>query len=160
MGTRLAGAAVVLLLLASCDAVCGPIPVASVKHRIACVDVKAPHHAYVVVQHASGAWIEQCVGFAPGFVDGPTLMDRSGIPYDMRQALVCRIDGEPAASASCLQQNPKRWALFIDSGGRWSPSREGFSTIQVTDKQAIGWHYVRAADTAPMPPPLPHQLDS
>jgi len=84
MRTRFAGAGVLVLLLAACDGMCGPLPAtpaAGVQHGVACVDVKAPHHAYVVVQHASGAWIQRCVGFAPGFIDAPTAMERAGIIF-------------------------------------------------------------------------------
>ncbi|TME24870.1 MAG: hypothetical protein E6I67_00090, partial [Chloroflexi bacterium] len=52
---------------------------ASASSRIPCADIKAPHHAYVVVQHMSGDWIQRCIGFAPTYIDGQTIMDRSGI---------------------------------------------------------------------------------
>ncbi|HKW60346.1 MAG TPA: hypothetical protein VJR46_11405 [Candidatus Dormibacteraeota bacterium] len=156
MGARLAGAAVLLLLLASCQAMCGPVPAASVQREqpINCVDVKAPHHAYVVVQHASGAWMERCVGFAPGLIDVPTLMERAGVQYIANESAVRVVDGEPATQSD----GTMRWAMFVAISNRWSITYSAFTTVQVADTQAVGWRYVRAADNAPAPPPLPHRV--
>src|SRR5256714_5233903 len=96
----------VLLLVA-----CGSPPVAphSASSRVACVDAGAPHHAYVVVQHMSGAWLQQCVGFGPDIIDGETIMDRSGIAFDAPRAastrLMCRVDLEPSADVACGRAN-------------------------------------------------------
>jgi hypothetical protein len=160
MGARVVGAAVLLLLLASCDAICGPIPVASVQqeHNINCVDAQAPHHAYVVVQHASGAWVERCVGFAPGFIDAAILMSRAGIAYASRDARVCAVDGEPASATTCGQNDARHWAVFVASGDRWSLTTAPFDDVQVVDAQAVGLRYVAATDASPAPPPLPHRL--
>lgn len=156
MAARLAGSAVALLLLASCDAMCGssPRPAASLQHNINCVDASAPHHAYVVVQHSSGAWIERCVGFAPGFIDLPTLMSRAGIQYQADGSGVAAVDDEPAAATA----GQMRWVLFIANATRWTLSHQAFADVRVTDAQTAGWRYVSAADANPAPPPFPHTL--
>jgi hypothetical protein len=157
MGARIAGAAVLWLLLASCEATCGGAPVATAQHRqsaVSCVDVAAPHHAYVVVQHSSGAWIERCVGFAPGVIDVPTLMERAGIQYVAPESTMRAIDGEPSPGSSTSM----RWVLFLAVDNRWTLTRAPFATLQVADAQAVGWRYVPAAESAPVPPPLPHEL--
>ena len=161
MRTRFAGAGVLVLLLAACDGMCGPLPAtpaAGVQHGVACVDVKAPHHAYVVVQHASGAWIQRCVGFAPGFIDAPTAMERAGIAFTTQPDeahTTCPIDGEPAEAKRCAPGGGQQWAMFITVGGRWSLGRQSLAQVRLTDGQVLGWRYVVAADAAPSPPPRP-----
>ena len=156
MGARLVGAAVLLLLLASCEAMCGPVPAASTQRDqpINCVDTTAPHHAYVVVQHASGAWIEKCVGFAPEVIDVPTLMERAGIRYAAPGDTMSTIDGEPASQST----QAMRWVLYVAVGTRWTMTDEPFATMQLSNTQAVGWRYVHAGDASPAPPPLPHRL--
>src|SRR5437868_1953343 len=92
--------------------------------RTPCADIKAPHHAYVVVQHMSGDWIQRCIGFAPTYIDGQTIMDRSGIQYQVQYLeagkAVCQVDLEPRQYRECVPPNSPRWALFIESHGRWS----------------------------------------
>lgn len=158
MRTRVAAGGVLLLLTAACSGMCGAegsVPAAKdVEQQIACVDVKAPHHAYVVVQHASGAWIQRCVGFAPGFIDVPTLMERAGIQYRAQGATVAAIDGEPHD----VTNDSMRWALFIASSSRWSLSHGAFASVRVVDTQSVGWRYVDATEVSPAPPPLPHTL--
>ena len=164
MPSRLAGAAVLLFLLAACDAVCGPFPAAPggsphSKANLACVDVAAPHHAYVVVEHASGAWFDRCVGFAPGYIDAPTLLSRAGIVYAAPRRLVCAVDGEPHSNAGCDGGASWHWALFVAGGRAWSPKPPGdFMLLRVGDGQALGLRYVISAAASPTPPPLPHEL--
>jgi hypothetical protein len=164
MPSRLAGAAVLVFVLAACDAVCGPIPAAGgtsvqSKANLGCVDVAAPHHAYVVVEHASGAWLDRCVGFAPGYIDAPTLLNRAGIVYAAPRTLVCAVDGEPDSNAACDPGASWHWALFVAGGRAWSAKRPGdFMLLHVGDGQALGLRYVISAEPSPAPPPLPHEL--
>jgi hypothetical protein len=124
----------------------------------------AVHHAYVVVQHMSGAWIQACVGFGPDFIDGQTLMDRSGIEYVVQPTgsarVVCQVDGEPASGSGCASAGRPSWALFVQSAGRWARVGPDFSGLELYDRQAMGWRYVRAGDASPAPPPHPRQLGS
>ena len=130
--------------------------------RIACADIKAAHHAYVVVQHMSGDWMQGCVGFAPTYIDGQTLMDRSGIQYQVQHVdsgkTVCQVDLEPRQFSECASPTSRRWALFIQSQGRWSKAPSGYTDVHLGDGDALGWRYVRTADQAPAPPPLPRKV--
>ena len=135
---------------------------ASASSRIPCADIKAPHHAYVVVQHMSGDWIQRCIGFAPTYIDGQTIMDRSGIQYQVQYLeagkAVCQVDLEPRQYRECVPPNSPRWALFIESQGRWSKASGGYTDIQLGDGDALGWRYVRPEDQAPGSPPLPRRV--
>jgi hypothetical protein len=143
MRTRLACVTLGLLLLA---AACGSQPAMS-------------NHAYVVVQHMAGGTIKRNVTFTGAWIDGLSLMDRSGIEYQARSVssgkVVCQVDNEPVSFAECFPQNKPYWALFIASGGRWSSAPGGVSDVRLHDGEALGWHYVPAGDPAPSPPPLP-----
>jgi hypothetical protein len=114
----------------------------------------------MVVQHMSGAWFERCVGFATASIDGQTVMDQSAIEYQAEPVtsgkVVCQVDLEPKQYSQCFPQNQPYWALFVESGGRWSNASGGFTDVALKDGDALGWHYVNAADPAPAPPPLPH----
>lgn len=159
--SRLAGAAVMLVVLASCDAVCGASPQTQGGQSAGCVDATAPHHAYVVVVHSSGAWIERCVGFAAGYIDGPTLMNNAGIRYETDHSVVCAVNGEPATTTTtCVQQSGMRWVLFIARDNRWSMTAGTLDTIRLADGQSMGWRYVTRSDASPAPPPMPHRLQS
>lgn len=146
---------------------CGSQPTASsdstaASSRIDCVDVQAPHRAYVVVQHMSGAWMQRCIGFAGEYIDGQTIMDRSGIEYHAEPVssgkVVCQVDLEPRQFAACFPLNQPYWALFVESGGHWSTAPSGFTDVRLRDGDSLGWHYVRASDPAPAPPPLPKKV--
>lgn len=130
--------------------------------RTDCVDVKAPHHAYVVVQHMSGAVIDRCIGFGATFIDGQTIMDRSGIQYQAQSKpsgkAVCQVDLEPRQYSECVSQNNMHWVLFIQSQGRWSKAQAGYTDIRLSDGDALGWRYVKADDHSPAPPPPPRRL--
>jgi hypothetical protein len=123
-----------------------------------CANAGAPHHAYVVVQHLSGASVQKCVGFAEDTIDGPALMDKSGIEYQAQTfsfgKAVCQVDNEPAQYSACFPQNQPYWALFIETGGAWVSATKGYTDVKLHDKEALGWHYVQAADPSPAPPPL------
>lgn len=122
-----------------------------------CVDASAPHHAYVVVEHLSGTTIQKCVGFSTDTIDGKTLMDRSGMEYQAQQfsfgSAVCQVDSEPAQFTQCFPQNQPYWALFIESNSQWATAPSGYTQASLHDKDALGWHYVQAADPSPAPPP-------
>lgn len=126
-----------------------------------CVNAGAPHHAYVVVQHLSGTSLQKCVGFAEDTIDGQTLMDQSGIEYQAQTfsfgKAVCQVDNEPAQFSKCFPQNEPYWALFIQTGGAWTSASSGYTDAKLHDKEALGWHYVQAADPSPAPPPLAKQ---
>jgi hypothetical protein len=160
MFSRFVSGAFGLLLLVACGSQ-APIHAAN---SIACSEVTAPHHAYVVVQHLSGASIERCVGFTSSSIDGQTVMDQSGIEYETQSVtsgkVVCQVDLEPRQYSQCFPQNHPYWALFIESGGHWSSAPGGYAEIQLHDTEALGWHYVNSGDPAPLPPPMPRQLAS
>lgn len=119
----------------------------------------ATHHAYVVVQHLSGASFERRVDFSSSELDGVTAMDRSKIEYQAQSItsgkVVCQVDNEPASVTTCFPMHEPYWALFVATGGKWSMAPRGLSDVQLHDGDAIGWHYVNPLDPSPAPPPLP-----
>lgn len=124
-----------------------------------CVNGDAAHHAYVVVQHLSGASFQRCVGFDGSEIDGQALMDQSGVQYSAHQLshgkAVCQVDHEPQQFSQCFPQNQPYWALFIETSGRWAAAPGGFTDTKLHDAEALGWRYVSAKDSPPAPPPLP-----
>ena len=139
-------------------AACGASVSTSTGTSSACVGANAPHRAYVIVEHESGATMQNCVGFSGDFIDGQTLMDRSGIQYEAHSVtsgkVVCQVDFEPKQFSQCFPANQPYWALFIESGGKWTSAPGGFTEVRLHDTEAIGWHYVGATDPSPAPPPL------
>ncbi|MDQ6772745.1 MAG: hypothetical protein M3024_07125 [Candidatus Dormibacteraeota bacterium] len=125
----------------------------------ACVNAKAAHHAYVVVEHISRKTVQRCVGFDGNSLAGVTMMKQSGIEYQSATTsfglAVCQIDNEPRQFAECLPKNQPYWSLWLDSGGAWQSAQVGISEIQVHDHEALGWRYVSASDPSPSPPPSP-----
>jgi hypothetical protein len=156
MRGHVAGGGLVLFFLMACGSPTSGTRAAS---TVQCTDASAAHHAYVVVQHMSGAWLERCVGFAAASIDGQTLMDRSAIEYQSERVssgkVVCQVDLEPKQYSQCFPQNQPYWALFVESGGRWSSATGGFTDVGLKDGDALGWHYVNVSDPTPAPPPLP-----
>ena len=126
--------------------------------KIVCTDPSQPHHAYVVVQHMSGAWLERCVSFTGELIDGQTVMDGSGIEYQAEPVssgkVVCQVDLEPKQYTQCFPQNQPYWALFVEANGGWTPAPGGYTAVHLHDGEALGWHYVKADDPNPAPPPL------
>jgi hypothetical protein len=122
---RLVGAALSTLVLSACGASSAghPQSTAAAAH-VVCPDTTALHHAYVVVQHMSGAWFESRIGFNPAFIDGQTIMDRSGIEYQAQPVasgrVVCQIDLEPSRIGDCTDQTWPRWMAFVEVDGRWT----------------------------------------
>jgi hypothetical protein len=144
--------------LALVIAACGSSPTSSPSPAVSCVNAGAAHHAYLVVEHLSGASIQKCVGFAGDTIDGAALMDQSTIVYQTQTFSfgkgVCSIDNEPAQFAECFPKNKPYWSLFIEASGTWAPASTGYTAVNLHDKDALGWHYVDSADQNPSPPPL------
>ncbi len=147
--------ATLALVIAACG---GSSPTSQATPTSSCANPSAAHHAYVVVQHLSGATLQKCVGFAGDTIDGLALMDQSGIEYQAQTfsfgKAVCQLDNEPAQFTKCFPDNKPYWSLFIESGGAWASAANGFTDAKVHDKEALGWHYVQQTDPSPAPPPL------
>ncbi len=120
----------------------------------------AAAHAYVVVQHLNGSSLQKCIGFS-GSIKGKQVMDESGIPYQTQTFSfglgVCSVDNEPATFTQCFPQGAPYWSLFVEHAGVWTAASTGFDQVTLTDKDALGWRYVPAADQTPSPPPLAHE---
>ena len=147
--------ATLALVIAACG---GSSPTSQATPTSSCANPSAAHHAYVVVQHLSGATLQKCVGFAGDNIDGQALMDQSGIEYQAQTfsfgKAVCQLDNEPAQFTKCFPDNKPYWSLFIETGGAWASAANGFTDAKVHDKEALGWHYVQQTDPSPAPPPL------
>jgi len=147
-------------MLALCVAACAP-PKASTPPAqvVPCANSAAPHHAYVVVEHLSGASFQRCVGFAGLTIDGQSLMDQPGVEYLAHKLTsgkaVCQVDNEPAQVTQCFPANQPYWVLFLEIKGAWVGATTGFTDVMLHDGEALGWHYVTAADKSPAPPPAP-----
>ncbi|GAC1508766.1 MAG: hypothetical protein NVS1B3_10300 [Candidatus Dormibacteraceae bacterium] len=140
-------------------AACGSSPsIATASPAAPCVNASAPHHAYVVVQHLSGATFQRCVGFTTDTIDGQALMDQSTIKYETQTFSfgkgVCSIDNEPTQFSTCLPANLPYWSLWIETGTTWTSAQTGYTDVKLHDREAIGWHYVQPTDPSPAPPPL------
>ncbi len=149
-----------VLLVAACSS---PRATSSAAQVISCTNAGAPHHAYVVVQHLSGASLQRCVGFNGAMIDGQALMDQSGVQYQAHALsagkAVCQVDNEPAEVSQCFPPQQPYWALFVETGGKWvSGDAGGFTEAKLHDGDALGWHYVAASDRSPAPPPPAHVL--
>ena len=155
MRNRLIWASATLALVI---AACGSSPTSSASPAASCVNASAAHHAYVVVEHLSGASIQKCVGFAGATIDGQALMDQSTIEYQKQTFSfgngACQIDNEPAQFSECFPKNKPYWSLFVETGGVWASAQTSYTAINLHDKEALGWHYVDSADQNPAPPPL------
>lgn len=149
-----AGAILALVLTA-----CGSSPSGSTSASSAggCVNSGAAHHAFVVVEHLSGASFQKCVGFAGDGIDGQTLMDQSKVEYQTQTFSfgkgVCQVDNEPKQYTECFPKNQPYWSLFVETKGAWAMSQTGYNAVTLHDKDALGWRYVPATDQHPSPPP-------
>jgi hypothetical protein len=136
----------------------GSSPTATATPSPTCVNASAPHHAYIVVQHLSGASLQGCVGFTGDTIDGKSLMAQSRIPYQTQTFSfglgVCAVDSEPAQFSECFPKDKPYWSLFIESAGAWTPAQVGFDQEKLKDNDALGWRYVPSTDQKPSPPPL------
>ena len=157
MRTHLLWASATLaLVIAACG---GSSPTSQATPTSSCINGAAAHHAYVVVQHLSGATLQKCVGFDGDTIAGLSLMDQSGIEYQAATTsvgkAVCQVDNEPVQFSTCFPQNQPYWALFIEAGGTWTIAPKGISDEAFHDKEALGWHYVTYDPKSdPSPPPL------
>src|SRR5258707_12232195 len=81
------------VLAAACSS---PRASSSAGQFTSCVNGASAHHAYVVVEHLSGASLQRCIGFDGSEIDGQTLMDQSGIQYGAHPLApgnaVCQVD--------------------------------------------------------------------
>lgn len=121
-----------------------------------CINQSAPHHAYVVVQHLSGTTVQKCVGFNGDTLDGPGLMDASGLEYQTQTfsfgKAICQVDNEPAQFTKCFADTGANWSLFVETGGAWTVAQTGYTQVALHDKEALGWLFT--ANPSPAPPPL------
>jgi hypothetical protein len=149
-----ASATLAMVLITACGS---SSPTASATPSPTCVNPGMAHHAYVVVEHLSGASIQRCVGFTGDSIEGKSLMDQSGIKYETQTFSfglgVCAVDNEPAQFSQCFPSGQPYWALFVEHSGVWAAAQTGFDQIALHDKDALGWRYVPAADATPSPPP-------
>jgi len=147
--------ATLALVIAACG---GSSPTSQASPTSSCVNGAAAHHAYVVVQHLSGATLQKCVGFSGDTINGQALMDQSGLEYNAQTfsfgKAVCQVDNEPTSYPKCFPDNKPYWALFVETGGAWASAASGYTTVNLHDKEALGWHYVQSTDPSPAPPPL------
>jgi hypothetical protein len=150
--------ATLALVFAACG---GSSPASQSTPASTCVNASSAHHAYVVVEHLSGTSVQKCVGFAGDTIDGQSLMDQSGVEYQAQTfsfgKAVCQVDNEPVQYSACFPQNKPYWSLFIETNGTWATATNGYTDAKLHDKEALGWHYVQAADPSPAPPPLAKQ---
>ena len=158
MRKHLIWASATLALSLSSVAACGGSSPSGSPATSSCVNASAPHHAYVVVQHLSGATLQKCVGFSGDAIDGQTLMDSSKVEYQAQTfsfgKAVCQVDNEPAKFTQCFPQNQPYWALFVETNGSWTMAQSGYTQATLHDKDALGWHYVPQTVQTPSPPPL------
>ena len=147
--------ATLALVIAACG---GSTPTSQTTPTSSCANAGAAHHAYVVVQHLSGATVQRCVGFAGDIINGQALMDQSGVEYQAQTfsfgKAVCQVDNEPTSYPKCFPDKQPYWSLFVETGGAWASAANGYTTVNLHDKEALGWHYVQATDPSPAPPPL------
>jgi hypothetical protein len=157
--TAKAGAILALLVSLAVSA-CGSTATAgSGASSASCSSSGGPHHAYVVVEHLSGASLQRCVGFSGDSIDATGLMDASGIEYQAQSfsfgKAICQIDHEPTSYDKCLPQDKPYWSLFLETAGAWAVAQTGYSQVALRDGEALGWRYVQPTDPSPAPPPLP-----
>jgi hypothetical protein len=133
-----------------------PTPTASPS----CVNAKAAHRAYVVLQHGNGSVAQRCVGFDAATLTGDDLMKQSGVAVQTQSfsglgLAYCAIDNEPAQFDKCFPSSGPSWQLFVSkSGGPFQPAQTGAGAVNLQDRDALGWKYAVFSPSA-SPPPLP-----
>jgi hypothetical protein len=147
--------ATLALVIAACG---GSSATSHTSPTSSCANGGAPHHAYVVIEHLSGASLQKCVGFTGDTIDGQALMDQSGIEYQAQTfsfgKAVCQVDNEPVQYSTCFPANQPTWWVFIEARGAWACAQTAYTAVTLHDKEAIGWHYIQTTDPCPAPPPL------
>jgi hypothetical protein len=153
--------AILVLLLTACGSA-GGVQTAASPAAPACVDAKAAHKAYVVVQHAAGTTVQKCVGFDAAAINGEDLMQKSGIEFQAQSfsgigKAVCQLDNEPAQFSECFPKDKPYWALYTSqTGAPWQQAQTAYPGLQLKNGDAVGWEY-QSATASPPPPPLPRR---
>jgi hypothetical protein len=125
-----------------------------------CVNAKAAHRAYVVVQHGTGSVVQRCVGFDAVSLTGDELMKQSGLTVQTQTfsgvgLAYCAIDNEPAQFDKCFPSTGPTWSLFTSKGGTaFQPAQTAAGAVTIQDRDALGWKYAAYSPSA-SPPPLP-----
>lgn len=158
MRKHLIEASATLALILGAAAGCGgTAPTAAASPGSSCVNASAPHHAYVVVQHLSGATFQKCVGFSGDTIDGSTLMSQSKIEVQTQTYSfglgMCQLDNEPKSYTQCLPSSGPYWSEWVEVGGAWSMAQTDYAHVTLHDQDALGWRYVQLSDPSPAPPP-------
>ena len=162
MRKHLSGASATLALILGTAGGCGAAPTSSAASAAAspassCVNANAPHHAYVVVQHLSGASIQKCVGFSADTIDGSTLMDDSKIEFQTQTSSfglgMCQLDNEPRSYTQCLPSTGPYWSEWVEVGGAWSMAQTDYAHVTLHDNEGLGWRFEDQSDPSPAPPP-------
>ncbi len=154
-------ATLTLALICGCGSAAGTTSAAASPAAPACVNAKAAHRAYLVVQHGDGKVVERCVGFPDAQLGGEELMKQSGIELQVQTfsfgKAVCQLDNEPAQFSECFPKDKPTWSLYQSvGGGPWVQAQTGYTQVNLRDGEALGWKY--APPTAsPAPPPLPRK---
>jgi hypothetical protein len=148
-----------LLLLAACGSP-APAPPAPAPAAAACVNAKAAHKAYVVVQHLDGKVTYGCVGFDAAQINGDDFMKQSKIDFHTQKfsfgSAACSIDNEPVQFNECLPKDAPYWGLWVAVGGAaWTMAQTAYDAVILKDGDALGWRYTKLSDANPSPPPTP-----
>jgi hypothetical protein len=118
----------------------------------------AAHHAEVVFEHANGASLAVCVGFAAPTISGVDLIRQTGIEVDMQQyggagEAVCQLDNEPQPVPGNCFGTSHYWALFVSSRcAGWQYAASGISSQDFSDGDLEGFHFVPQSGTRGPPP--------
>ncbi len=158
MRKHLIGASATLALILGAAGGCGGTATNAVASPASsCVNASAPHHAYVVVQHLSGATFQKCVGFSGDTIDGSTLMLQSKIEVQTQTYSfglgVCQLDNEPKSYTQCLPSTGPYWSSWLEVGGTWSMAQTDYTHVTLHDNEVLGWRFEDQSDPSPAPPP-------
>jgi hypothetical protein len=146
------------LTLVACGGGTTPAANGSPSMHSSCAGVPGKHHAYVVVEHASGKVVKACVGFSEAQLSGVSLFNDAHIEFQTQATqygpAVCQIDNEPAHYDKCLPADAPYWANWLWTGSSWQMAQTGYSDMKFSDHQALGWVYTpQTGSPAPPPPP-------
>ena len=140
----------------------GAVSAAGVQPVVAAAGCTAgPHHATVVVEHASGATLSSCVGFSGSTISGEQLLRASGIESQVQSFggglgdAVCQVDYEPAQYSSNCFGTSMYWSVFSSRQcGPWSSAQVGVDSLTLGDGDLEGLRY--EAQPRSVPPPGPN----
>ena len=106
----------------------------------------------------AGATVSKWVRLAADSNDAASSMRESGAGYQAQSSgfgeAVCQVNNEPTSFPKCFPPDQPYWSLFVEIGGAWASAPNGYATVNLHDKEALGWHYVQQTDPSPAPPPL------